>query len=737
LSHVQAQTLSATAADEVDVWRLCPVGGLLPLLEQPAGKPGNGQVILNADVIESQNELISELSGNVTVTSEKDFVRADSAVYRMHEQRVDFSGDVQYRSDQFEFNADSMTSFINSDYSEIRDLDFFIPLNHSYGSAEKVIRPDNTVTYLHNMTYSTCNPGSRVWHFKAGEMKLDHVQGMGLARHMTVRIRDIPVLYFPALSFPISDQRKSGFLYPAIGESSRHGFEFEIPYYWNIAPQADATITPHYMRDRGLQLNSEWRYLNSWSSNQLDYQYLDDELFGDHRTLASIQHSGRIGSHWSTSVNAADISDTGYLRDFGDDLNTTSITHLSRTAALVGQWDNWRFVSRLQSYQTIDDTIPESRYPYDLLPELNLSSLYPDIGAGFEFELESSYSIFEQQDIVSNERFDLWPRFSRPFGDNGWFLVPAFSGRFTSYRQDNPSLPEDQQIDINRSVPISSLDSGLIFERTADENDRFLQTFEPRIFYLNVPFREQDDIPVFDTRQPAFGIYQLYEENRFAGIDRIGDANQAALSLTNRWLRRETGEERFRASLGRIYYFDDRLVTLPDQQPDTREQSGILAEFGASIGRYWSSSLDLEWNQDSGKTDKGLFRLRYNRQNRHIFNISYRYRRATNLNDANLEQSDISFSLPVGRNWSAVGRWNRSIEDKLDLDKYFGLEYESCCWAFRIMGREFLLGQSTVDSPEFDKSIYFEVIFKGLSRTGSGIGRRLEQNIIGYEDPFE
>jgi LPS-assembly protein len=288
-------------------------------------------------------------------------------------------------------------------------------------------------------------------------------------------------------------------------------------------------------------------------------------------------------------------------------------------------------------------------------------------------------------------------------------------------------------------VPIASLDSGLIFERNAKQNDRFIQTFEPRIFYLRVPFRDQSSIPILDTAKPAFGMYQLFEENRFSGIDRIGDTNQASLSLTSRWLRRETGEERLRISLGQVYFFEDRLVTLPAQQSETSERSGILAEMGAHFGKNWTSSLNLEWNPETEKTDKGLFGLRYNNRNRYIFNLGYRYRRATNINDANLEQADMSFNLPLSQRWSTVGRWNRSIEEKLDLDKYFGFEYESCCWAFRVVGREFLLGQNEIadNLPEFDKSIYFEIIFKGFARAGENIGQRLKQNITGYKDPFE
>ena len=733
-----AQSLSGHGLDDADAWRLCPASGLLPILEPVTNRPADGQIVLNADTIESQNDTVSRLSGNVSIVGEHDLIHADRAVYYIPRQEMELHGNVHYRSEPIEFNAESMISTAAGENITATNVDFFIPVNHGNGSATSIHRQGEEITFLENMTYTTCQPGERLWHFQARDMKLDHTKGAGLAKHMTLRVKDVPVLYFPVLSFPIDERRKSGFLYPTLGDSSRHGTELELPYYWNIAPQADATLTPHYMQERGTKLNTEWRYLNSLSNNKIEYQFLNDDLYGDRRYRVTLNHSGRLGRRWSTALNAAEVSDIDYLRDFGTGLNSTTTTHLPQSATLTGQWDNWSLVTRLLSYQTVDESIAANSEPDSIKPEVSLGGYYPDIGFNIEFELESSYAIFEHNDNSSDQRFDFWPRFSRSFGNNGWFVVPAVSGRFTSYRFDNTDPLAEQEDEIRRSIPTASLESGLIFERTLAENDRFLQTFEPRIFYLKTPFRDQQDIPVFDTSLPEFGMYQLYEENRFAGIDRIGDADQLSISMTGRWLQRDTGAERLRISLGQIRFYEDRKVTLPNRESETDKQSGILAEIAARFADYWDSSLDLEWNPDTEKTDKGLFRLRYNRQNRYILNLGYRYRRAASTSQEALEQADVSFNLPVDDNWSVIGRWNHSIENRLDLDKYFGFEYESCCWAFRILGREFLLDQDTVTGlPQFDKSIYIEIVFKGLTRSGGNIGQRLEDNIPGYKDPFE
>lgn len=736
--QANAQTRLTSEDDKIDLWRICPATGLLPILESPQQRPTNNQIILNADVIESEGSSVSRLSGNVTITSEKEDIRADDAVYSVNEQKLELQGNVHYRSDQFEFNADSMTRFTNSEKSEINDLEFFIPLNHANGTAKHVSRVDENITTLQDMTYTTCQPGDRIWYFNAREMKLDHAEGMGFAKHMTLRFRNIPVMYFPALSFPIDDHRKSGFLFPGFGNSSRHGAEFYIPYYWNIAPQADATFTPHYLHKRGTKLDSEWRYLTSWSQNRLDYQTLDDDVYGERRSLLALQHSGKMGEHWATLINATEVSDRDYMRDFSEELSGTSITHLAKNAVLTGQWNNWRFTTRLLSYQTVDSNIASQDDPYSLKPEMDLSGFYPDIGLGIEFVTENTYTLFDRGGDASSDRLDFWSRFSRPFGNSGWFITPAISGRFTSYNPENLNQTGVTNTIVTRSIPTASLDSGLIFEKSAGENDKFIKTFEPRVFYLNTPLRNQNDIPVFDTREPAFGMYLLYAENRFAGIDRIGDADQASLSFTNRWINSGNGEEQFRISLGQIFFFQDREVTLPQQPPDTREQSGILTELDTRFGKYWSSSLNVEWNPDSGQTDQTLFRLRYNRQARYVFNLGYRYRRADNIvNNENLKQADLSFNLPAGENWSIMGKWSRSVEDKTDLDKYLGFEYESCCWAIRVLAREYLLGRDLSGNPEIENSVSLEFIFKGLSRTGGNIGRRLEQNITGYQEPFE
>lgn len=724
----------------VDLWRSCKHSGLLPILSPPQEPPAKGQLEISADRIES-SESRTQLLGNVSVVGRNDQMSADRARLTADRQQIELSGNVHYRSELVEFNAESLTRNAEGRSAEASQLRFFIPLNHISGGAARMHRPDADTTYLYEMTYTTCDPGDREWHFEAGEMKLNHASGFGTGKHMTLRLKDIPVFYFPYLSFPIDDRRKTGLLYPMVGESTRHGTEFELPWYWNIAPQADATITPHYMSRRGMKLDTEWRYMSSWSTNDLNTEYIEDDLLGDTRTLVSVDHSGRFAGNWSTNIRGTDVSDINYFEDFGTDLSSTSRVRLSRIASLTGNWDHWKLRNRIQTFQILTSNVNPGNRPYRLMPEIELTGLYPDFAWGLDFEMESTYTHFDHDERLTAERFDIWPRLSRPFGSAGWFVTPAVGTRYTAYRLDYPegiNPPETQPLDISRTTPVSSLDAGLIFERSAGGESQYLQTLEPRLFYVNVPHRDQDDIPIFDTRLPDFSLFQLFQENRFVGADRMGDTEQLSAALTTRMLERADGEERLRLSLGQIRYYDDRRVTLrPGQNVRTRERSGLIVEAESRIGRHWTTSLTGERNPDTGNTDKGLFRLRYNRNNRYILNVSYRYRRADpDQNKPALRQTDLSFNLPAGGPWSIAGRWNYDVEEELDMEKFLGIEYESCCWAFRVLGREFFIKEEN-NVPIFDSGIYFELSFKGFTKAGSDIGRRLEHSIIGYQDPYE
>lgn len=723
-------TGAADAETAPDPWRLCSD---LRLVADPPiyGGDGGGRIFADANRIESLNEDVSKLSGNVSILHGADELFADLALYDRAAQRFELSGNVRYRSPQLELTSERLLSYggAMSGIMEIKNAEFYFPSIHATGRADEIERGAIGITVLKDTRYSTCDPAHPDWEFRARRIALNHEQGQGYARNMSLRFKNVPIFYFPALSFPIDDRRKSGFLLPGIGHSDKHGFELETPYYWNIAPQADATITPHHMAKRGVKVDSEWRYLNSWSMNELQLEYLDDELFGDDRDLTSVQHDGRLGNKWYSTINFREVSDTDYLDDFGGDLNESSITHLRREAQLRKLWEYWEFRARVLDYQTIDEAVSPINRPYRLNPALDLNGSQP-FGDHTEFSLTSSAREFEHDLRISGQRFDIRPRVAFPFGGSGWHLTPALSARHTSYRLSTGLVPAADD-EITRNVPTFSLDSGLIFERPVGVAGGLLQTLEPRVFLLKTPFREQDNIPVFATRLPDLSFAQLFSENRFVGADRVGDAEQASLALSSRILRRDNGEEVLQAGVGRIYYNEDRRVTLPGQPVESQDESGLLGEIRANFLRYWSTSLAVEWNSERDDTDKELFRVRYQRDNQHIFNLAYRFRAARTASALDVEQADITLSWPLSDRWSAVGRRNHSLNDDLNLERFAGLQYESCCYAIRIIAREYLTEARTQDS-----AIYFQLSLKGLTQIGDDANELLERKIPGYETPY-
>jgi LPS-assembly protein len=731
-----ASPARAQSEPEQNPWRLCR--DLRLVADPPIQSDGASRIFADADSIESLDSNVSRLSGEVAILRGTEELFADQALYDRMRQSFELSGDVRYRSPQMELTGERLFSDAEAAVIRIEGSEFYFPAQHAAGRADRIERKDD-VTVLENTRYSTCDPARPDWEFRAGRITLDHEAGQGRARNTSLRFKNVPVFYFPALSFPIDDRRKSGFLFPSIGDSDKHGFELEAPWYWNIAPQADATLTPHQMARRGVKLDSEWRYLNRWSMNELRLEYLDDEEFGDSRELAQLQHDGRFGDGWYSSVDYIEVSDDDYLDDFGGNLSGSSLTHLKREARLRKVWEYWEFRGRVLDFQTIDETVAPRSRPYRLNPSLEFRGGQP-FGDHLEFSLTSSVTEFEHDLRIAGRRADLRPRLALPFGASGWHFIPALSARHTTYRLD--AFDISPETEISRDVPTFSLDGGLVFERPLGADGGLLQTLEPRVFLLKTPFRNQDDIPLFDTRVPDLSFAQLFSENRFIGVDRVGDAEQASVALSSGLLRRDSGEEILRAGIGRIFYNEEHRVTLPGQLPRQLDASGLLAEIRTDLGD-WSGSVTVEWNSERREADKELFRLRYQRDNRHIFNLAYRSRIGrTPVED--LEQSDLSFNWPLSDRWSAVGRWNRSLKDDTDLERFAGFQYESCCYVIRIAARTYLTETTGSDSaiPQDgplvtqDSSVIFQLSLKGLGQIGDSMNELLERGIAGYRNPY-
>jgi LPS-assembly protein len=536
---------------------------------------------------------------------------------------------------------------------------------------------------------------------------------------MKLQFKGVPILYAPYLSFPIGDARKSGILTPEIGSSGRSGNEIRLPWYWNIAPNYDATITPRLLTSRGVQIGGDFRYLSERNEGIIAADYLpDDDITNETRYQYSLRHSTRFGNGWRNQINMIEVSDSQYYEDLGGSLSASSITHLDRNVRFDYYTPNYSVFAQLQDYQTIDDAILPDQEPYRRVPQLLAHGRW-NIPLGLRFGIDSEIVNFDRDVGVTGWRVNARPKLDLPIAGSGWFITPAYE--FDHTRYDLKDTQPGVSAKPSRSVPISSIDMGLIFERSATSTNR-IHTIEPRLLYVAIPFRDQDGLPVFDTITPDINLVQLYRKNRYLGIDRIGDTEQLSFGITSRILNVSTGRELMSATIGQARYYGDRMVTLPGDTTTASETSDYIAQLRFLLFKNVNFDFGHQWATGIGDTTQSEARLQYRPDAKKILNLSYRYRRDS------LEQGDLSWSWPVARRWNFVGRYNFSFRDQAVLEQFFGLEFESCCWGLRLVSRRHI---STRDGTR-DSSFGLQLVLKGMTSVGTAADKLLERGILGY-----
>lgn len=692
----------------------------------------------------------SVFTGTVDVRRGGQQLNANRATYNQSTGMVTAQGDVHLRDSEMSIFGDQAEWDLNEDRGTLIDAKYQMKQMNARGEATHVNRQGTQSTHLKNAIYTTCMEDDDFWKLKANEVDLDHDEGVGRAYDVVLRMMDIPVFYTPYISFPISDERKSGFLIPSFGNSNDTGFDVSTPYYWNIAPEMDATLTPRYMSDRGLMLIGEYRYLTTQSEGIIDAGFLSndnlrsngDEInpnYNEARKHFSFQQEGRYARRWRTQVDYNYVSDRAYLEDFSGNLSLSSTTHLNRMLNVNYSGDIWRFGARVQGYQSL---LEEVRDPYQRLPQLTLNGLLPDQAYGLSYEFNSEFTAFDHNELVTGQRLNLEPGVSLPMGTAGFFVTPRVALKQSYYSLDNLSAQSQfDESSISRTLPVVSLDSGLVFERPMSiAGNKMIQTLEPRAFYLYIPYRNQDDIPLFDTNLRTFGMGSMFSHDRFTGPDRIGDANQVTVGLTSRFINEETGREKLRMTLGQIQYFSDRKVNLRPDVRETTSDSDYIAEAVASITQEWALAGQIQWDPDTTQSSMSSLQLRYRSDDGGVFNIAHRYRRDDGENRFPLEQIDVSGSVPINDQWSVIGRYYRSLRDSTTLESLAGVEYHSCCWATRIVYRDYIKDTDFInsvnrgiDGENRTKAIYFEIELKGLGRFGKKSESLLENSIMGYE----
>ncbi|MFZ1341976.1 LPS-assembly protein LptD [Thiothrix eikelboomii] len=672
-------------------------------------------IYIEADQALFREQGDSELTGKVHISQNDQELSAQQALYNRQTGKVLAKGQVNFKGPQVNVTSQELEYNLNSGLGKLTGVAYLLNGTDGRGESSELIQESSQVTRLKNASYTTCPVGVNSWSLKAEDIKLDRSTEQGTARQVTLNIRDRPLLYLPYFSFPLTDQRKSGFLIPNFGTDEKSGLRISLPYYWNLAPNYDLTLTTNMLSKRGLQVENEFRYLTELHHGVIQYDALpnDQERQNTLRYHFDIQHLSQLDAHNQLKLQAAGVSDKDYFDDLGSSLAASTIVNLERTLSYTSQHTEWDFSALAQSYQILDNSAEN----YARLPQLQLTwtptvtSPLPSLSAS------SEYTYFSRSQGDNGHRLATQITLKQRFENAAAYLEPKLKFQQTDYQLEQASNKS-----IHRSLPTFAVDAGLFFERELKTGKR-LQTLEPRIYYTYTPFREQANIPIFDSSERSLSYSQLFNDNDFTGKDRIADNNRLSTSITTRLQELDKGREIFRASLGQMYYFADRKVSLPDETAKTGSRSEVVMEMAGELNDATRISGTAFADVNNKEISAGQVRINYQDQKERILNLGYSQRKGE------YESAQIAFATPVTQQWTLVGAHEQDLKNDRSLETLAGLEYQSCCWKSRLAARKYLLS----DNATYDDALFVELELKGLGSFGSGTRNLMENRIYGYK----
>lgn len=598
-----------------------------------------------------------------------------------------------------------------------------------YGHSRKIdFEGENKLT-LNDATYSSCKPGKTDWYMRADDFHLDYDSEDGEGRNATLYFKDVPVFHTPYVSFSLNNHRKSGFLSPSFSASTKNGLDLTLPYYWNLAPNYDLTLFPREIAKRGLQYGSEVRYADHNFSGTTRLEYLpDDQLAKRDRWAYNLVHVHNLGQGLSASLNLNGVSDNTYWGDLSSRLLQTTQTQLPKQLSLgysPGSW--WSSSLTWLRYQTLQtDPTQTITRPYFLEPQINFTGRLPDLHST-DFTLLGQYSQFTHPTLVEGGRAFVYPQLSLPYFHPAFSITPKIGLHATQYALHNQVA--GQPSSISRVIPTLSVDSTVVFERDMQWLGRdHVQTLEPRLYYVNIPYRDQSRIPVFDSGLADFNFAQIFTENRFAGYDRINDANQLTAAVTSRVFDATSGAERFKVMFGQRYYFRDQRVVLPGETLTAKKFSNSLLAFNGLILPKTYLDSALEYNNREGRTDRFSIGSRYQPDNAKVLSASYRFvRNGVAGVTTQVKQMDLAGQWPISDRWYAVGRYNYSLRDKKLLEAVAGVEYNAGCWAARLVAQRL---EAVAGTP--NTTVFFQLELNDFASIGSNPIQLLRRSVPGF-----
>lgn len=704
------------------------------------GQTASAPSFIEADRITGLNDVETVAEGAVSVRRADNTLTTDRLIYRQLDDEVEAVGNVELRQHEdvirgphLKLKMAENLGFIDEPQYTIKrapDAGASGDMTVGSGAARRLEFAGKNQYHLSHATYSTCAPSDPAWFARASSIQLDYDKEIGQAYDTTLVFQDVPLLYSPWLTFSLNNKRKSGLLAPTIGTTSKSGFEFSIPYFWNIAPDMDATFTPRLMTKRGLALGTEFRYLDANYNGILQADVLpDDRVTHRRRSSYSYNHNQNFGLGFSGSLDLNGVSDDTYFSDLSSRMTNIAQNNLLRQGVFRYASTWWNLNLMAQSFQTLQDpALPPVAIPYRRLPQLTLNAERADLPLDSHFAFRGEFVQFAHPDQIEGRRIILKPEVSLPLQTPAFSLTPKLALHSTTYHLDDwQGRPAER---LSRNVPMFSLDGSMVFERPLDLSARsVIQTLEPRFYYLRVPTRDQNAIPVFDSGLTDFNFAQIFSENRYSGDDRIADANQLTVAVTSRLINAENGAELLRGAVGQRYYFKDQEVVLPGETPRSGRTADFLAALSGEIAPYLNLDAGLQYNPRDNQVNRLALTARYQPALGKVISAGYRYNRElldTPTNN-NVRQIDIAGQWPLSRNWSAVGRYNYSLEDHRLIESVGGLEYNADCWTSR-----FVLQRIATATGDSSTAFFIQLELNGFASVGSNPLDLLKRSIPGY-----
>lgn len=713
-------------------WALCGA----PLLEPmpPGETPDSADRTINIGADRAQvtgSPPTYRFNGDVVVRQADQRVAGDRIRYDSGSGELRAAGGVQLRQPGLLVSAERARYWLDSHEGRFEGVgEYRLAAGHLQGSAERVIREGPMRSRYEGVTLSTCLPEEPLWTLRASRATIDQASRQGRARHAVLSIGRLPVFYSPYLQFPVGSERLTGLLAPTIGRSDDNGTSVSLPWYWNIAPNYDATITPTAYSRRGGRLDTQVRYLEATIQGTFNASILpDDSVFGDRRWAIDQDHQLTLGPSLRGRLRQQRVSDPFYTNDFSHGLDTRSASFLESEAGFSWTQPSASAAIDVQDWQTINTGIAARQRPYARAPRLQ-ASYHPPSGWGplaVRLDAEATRFSHPVADRTQGRRVDISPRIALPWRRLGYFVEPAVTWRWTDYDLEGRLPGEDATP--TRSVPIYTLDAGIILERADSLFEGVQQTLEPRLFYRHAPTRDQSDLPAFDTGESVLTYSALFRTRAFTGLDRVEDGERLTAGLTTRFVDSVDGRTYLSASIGQIFYLTDRQVAA-DGDPDD-ERSRIVSELRANLPGGFSGDLDYRWDPDGARRDDDLrARLRWRGDGTQTLNLGLRRRRDDG--ETTLNQTELSFALPMTASTRLFGGLREDLDSDQTRERFIGFEHAGCCHAWRVLGNERIQRTRGAGDADLERSLMLEFELKGLGGIGDRIQSFLDAGIDGY-----